>query len=392
MDRTAILAEARAAAGRAADIRRAIHRRPELGNREFETSALVEETLRELGWEISRPMGTSVVALLRGSRPGKTVAFRADMDALPIQEETGLPFASEIPGVMHACGHDLHTAGLLGAAMVLAGHRGELRGNVKLLFQPDEEGDGGATRMIAAGCLENPHVDAVFGAHVDPDLPTGCFGVKPGTAYAASAMFTVTIRGAGCHGASPHEGIDAVAIGAQVISAAQQIVSRRMAPTDATVITFGAFHAGTASNVIADKAELKGIIRTLPPENRARVCALFRETVEGVCAAMGAQAEVRLVESYPGVFNWPEAADQVAGIARRLLGPERVRIIDTPTTGTEDFGCFIRNVPGCFYWIGVANPEAGPSHPLHSARFSPDEAALEALIALHVGVAMDCLV
>ena len=391
MDRAAILAEARDAARRATEIRRTIHRHPELGNRELETSALVERTLMELGWAVSRPVGTSVTALLRGGEPGRTVAFRADMDALPIQEETGLPFASEIPGVMHACGHDLHTAGLLGAAMVLTRHRAELRGNVKLLFQPDEEGDGGAARMIAAGCLEDPHVDAVFGAHVDPDLPVGCFGVKPGAAYAASAMFSVTIHGAGCHGASPHAGIDAVAIGAQVISAVQQIVSRRMAPTDATVITFGAFHAGTAGNIIADRAELKGIIRTLPPENRARVCALFRETVEGVCAAMGARADVKIVESYPGVYNWPETADRAAGVARALLGPERVRIIDTPTTGTEDFGYFIRNISGCFYWIGVANPEIGPSHPLHSARFNPDEAALEALIALHVGVAMDYL-
>ena len=386
-----LLKEARAAADEAVALRRAIHRHPELGNQEFQTSALIERTLLAQGWEVSRPMGTAVVALLRGSQPGRTVAFRADMDALPIEEASGVPFKSEVPGAMHACGHDLHVAGLLGAARVLSRHREALRGNVKLLFQPDEEGNGGAQRMIAAGCLEAPRVDAVFGAHVDPDLPAGCFGIKYGKAYAASNMFTITIHGAGCHGASPDEGIDAVAIGAQVVGALQQIVSRRVAPTDSAVVTVGAFHAGTAGNVIADTAVLKGIIRTLGPETREKVCRLFRETVDGVCAAMGARAEIEIVESYPGVVNWPAESDLARGVAEELLGADRVRVLDAPTMGTEDFGCFIREIPGCFYMIGVRNPELGAVHPLHSPRFIADEAALPVLIAVHAGIALKYL-
>ena len=382
-----ILIQIPEAAARAVELRRAIHRWPELGWQEERTSSLVADTLIAMGWEVSRPVGTAVVGVLRGGAPGRTVALRADMDALPIQEDTGLPFASERPGVMHACGHDLHTAGLLGAAIVLTSLRDRLPGCIKLLFQPDEEGSGGAKPMIDAGVLEHPHVDAVFGAHVSPGLPAGWVGLKYGKAYAASDMFHVIIHGEGCHGASPQLGIDAVAVAAQVVTALQQIVSRRVSPTDSAVVTVGSLHAGTAGNVLADRAELKGILRTLGPEMRQRVRRQFTDTVEGVCRALGAQAEITLTESYPGVVNWDDMVDLTYDAARELCGAERVRIEDQPTMGTEDFGYFIQAVPGAFYHVGVGNPELGAVHPLHSPKFTADERSLETLIALHALVA-----
>lgn len=384
-----ILTQARAAAGEAIALRRAIHRRPELGSAEQETSALIVRTLEKLGWSVARPMGTSVVATLQSAQPGRTVALRADMDALRIREETGLDFQSEIPGVMHACGHDFHCAGLLGAAMVLSQHRDQICGSVKLLFQPDEEGSGGAERMIAAGCLEG--VDAVFGAHVDPDLPAGTVGFKYGKMYAASDVFRVIVHGEGCHGASPEAGIDAIAIGAQVVTAVQQIVSRRIAPTDSAVLTVGSFHAGTQANVVADRAEIEGILRTLGPETRSKVKRMFVETVEGVCTAMGARAEIHIRESYPGVVNDDGMVDFARNAAVRTLGEGAVALIDCPTMATEDFGYFTQAVPGAFYKIGVRNPAIGAVWPIHSPKFVADEAAMHALIAMHVAVVLGFL-
>ena len=375
-----------AAAKRAIALRREIHRNPELGNRENRTSALVADTLTALGWEVTRPVGTSVMATLRGAHPGRTVALRADMDALPIREATGLPFESAVDGVMHACGHDFHTAGLLGAAMLLTPEQPRLHGSIRLLFQPDEEGDGGAQRMIAAGCLKG--VDAVFGAHVDPDLPAGHIGVKYGKMYAASDMFRVVIHGASCHGASPDEGIDAIAVGAQVVTALQQIVSRRTSPTDSAVVTIGRFHAGSARNVVAEEAVLEGILRTLGPESRQRVRDQFRVTVSGVTAALGATPEVQIQESYPGVVNHDAMVDLVRDTAAALFGPGSVHVLERPTMGTEDFGYLIENVPGAFYKIGVRNPDIGAVHPIHSPRFIADDAAMANLIALHAGIVL----
>ena len=378
--------DCRVAAGLAVDLRHTIHRHPELGNAETETSALIVRVLKHLDWQVERPVGTAVSATLNGRYPGRTVAFRADMDALRIQEATELTYASEIPGVMHACGHDFHCAGLLGAAMVLRGWQDSLHGSVRLLFQPDEEGDGGAQRMIDAGCLQG--VDAVFGAHVDPDLPAGAIGLKYGKMYAASDVFRVIIHGESCHGASPDEGIDAIAIGAQVVTALQQVVSRRVAPTDSAVLTIGSFHAGAQGNVIADTAEIKGILRTLGPETRGKVKELFTRTVEGVCAAMGARAEIHIRESYPGVVNDDQMVDLARQTAAKLLGDERVILMDKPTMGTEDFGCMTQVVPGAFYKIGVRNPEIGAVHPIHSPKFIADDAAMVNLIALHAGIAL----
>lgn len=383
-----VLEMAKAVAPDAIRLRRQIHQHPELGNQEVKTADLVAETLNSLGIEVLRPVGTSVVGVLKGDQPGKTIALRADMDALPVQELADVPFKSENSGCMHACGHDFHTAGLLGAAMVLSRYRDRLKGNVKFFFQPDEEDNGGAQRMMAAGCMENPHVDAVIGAHVDPDLPAGYVGFKYGKAYAASDTFTVVIRGKGCHGASPQDGIDAIAIGAQVVSALQQIASRRVSPTDSAVVTVGAFHAGTAGNIIAPEATLKGILRTLGADMRINVRKWFADTVNGICSAMGAQADIQIRESYPGIVNWNEMVDFAKNVAEAAIGSDRVHVQDQPTMGTEDFGYFIQGVPGVYYKIGVGNPEIGAVHPIHSPLFIADEAAMAHLVGVHAAIAM----
>lgn len=383
-----VLEMAKAVAPDAIRLRRQIHRHPELGNQEMKTADLVAETLKSLGIEVSRPVGTSVVGVLKGAQPGKTIALRADMDALPVRELADVPFKSENPGCMHACGHDFHTAGLLGAAMVLSRYRDRLKGDVKFFFQPDEEDNGGAQRMMAAGCMENPHVDAVIGAHVDPDLPAGHVGFKYGKAYAASDTFTVVIRGKGCHGALPQDGIDAIAIGAQVVSALQQIASRRVSPTDSAVVTVGAFHAGTAGNIIAPEATLKGILRTLGTDMRINVRKWFTDTVNGICSAMGAQADIQIRESYPGIVNWNEMVDFAKNVAEVAIGSDRVHVQDQPTMGTEDFGYFIQDVPGVYYKIGVGNPEIGAVHPIHSPLFIADEAAMAHLVGVHAAIAM----
>ncbi len=376
------LQEARALTPWLLQLRRALHRRPEHGNREFQTSAYLCRTLEEIGLQPKRLLDTAVVAELRGSLPGPIVALRADMDALPIQEKTGLPFASEIPGMMHACGHDLHMAALLGAARLLSSHREALRGTVRFFFQPDEELDGGAQRMIEAGCMEG--VSMVFGAHVRPELPAGQVGIRYGDSYAASNPFTITIRGRSAHGAEPQNGADAIVAGAQIVTAMQTLVSRRMTPTSPAVITVGTFQAGSQCNILAGEAVLKGILRTFGEENREKLTRAMTDLVAGIAAAMDVEAQVDFTWGYPGVVNDPDATALVQRTAEALLGPERVTVLDRPVMTTEDFGYYLQKAPGCFYHIGVNSPA-----PLHSDRFCPDEGALPVAAALHSRVAWE---
>ncbi|MBR1845826.1 MAG: amidohydrolase, partial [Oscillospiraceae bacterium] len=284
-------------------IYRIIHQNPELGRQERETAVLVERTLTGLGWETSREADTGVVGLLRGGKPGRTAALRAELDALPIEEASSLLWSSQKPGVMHACGHDFHTAALLGAAHLLAARRAELEGNVKLFFQPDEEGDGGAERMIAAGCMEHPTVDAVFALHCDSGLDVGTVAAVPGRICAASNPFTVTLHGRGSHGAKPQEGDDVIVAAAQIIQAVQTISSRRTPPTEPVVVTIGTLHSGSAGNVLPTEARLRGIIRTMGGELRRQVTEQFRSIVQHTAKAMGVRAEIQIEESYPGVCN-----------------------------------------------------------------------------------------
>ncbi len=368
-----------------------LHQYPELGNQERQTAALVRRRLEELGIEYVPSAGTGTAALIRGGRPGKTVGFRADMDALPIIEETGLPYASRRPGVMHACGHDFHTAALLGAAQLLQERRESLAGHVKLFFQPDEEGDGGAERMIAAGCMENPAVDAMLCCHVESGIPAGTLSVRSGPICAASNPFTVTLRGRGTHGAKPHLGSDVIAAGAQLVTALQTISSRRTDPTEPVVVTVGSFHSGAAGNVLPEEAVLAGILRTMSGGARERVKEDLRAITAGIAAAMGVEAEVRITESYPCCANDPAVTELVRRAAAEILGPENVLEMGEPSLGADDFGYFANLVPSCYYYIGVGSADGSCAFPNHNPRFAADPAALPLAAAVAAQAAADFL-
>ena len=314
----ALLQEAKGLSPYLLDIYSRIHQNPELGRQEYKTQALVLAELKKMGIEAEPIADTGVVGIIRGGKPGKTVALRADMDALPIDENTDLPYKSQTPGVMHACGHDSHTTVLLGAAKILVARKEELQGNVKLFFQPNEEGDGGAERMIQAGCMENPHVDAVFFGHNTPDLPTGAVAVRSGSVNAASNSFTLTFRGKGTHGAAPHNGTDVIVAACQVVTALQTICSRRTSPTDSIVVTVGAFHAGKAGNVLPETARLDGMIRTLSPKTRQRAKADFRQIVGGIAASMGVEVDIDLREGYSATINDDTMTDLMRSSAAKL--------------------------------------------------------------------------
>ena len=361
------------------EVRRRIHACPELGNQEYKTAGLVEDYLRGCGIETSRPLPTAVVGVLRGGLPGTAAALRADMDALPIREATGVPYASRCPGVMHACGHDFHTTAALGAAKLLSQMRESLPGTVKFFFQPDEEGRGGAARMMEAGCMDAPEVTAVFGAHVDPNLPAGTIGVREGKFYAAADVFDVVIHGKSAHGAQPELGIDALYAAADTVCALHQLTARF--PDERTVLAIGTFSSGAARNIIADRAEFAGILRTLGPDARAAMKEALLRTIEETAARHGARAETAIRTSYPGVVNHAGAAALVRRTAAALLGDGRLADIQQPTMTTEDFGCFGARAPIAFYHIGV-----GGDYSLHTPGFLPPESLLPDAAALHAAV------
>lgn len=382
------LAEAAAIEADLIALRREIHRHPELGRREEQTARLVERELAALSIPSRRIAKTGVVGTLTGALPGATVALRADMDALPIQEQSGLSCASEVPGMMHACGHDLHTTALLGAARLLSAHRSELCGSVRFLFQPDEEGDGGAARMIAEGCMEG--VSAVFGAHVAPEYPCGTVGVRYGKAYAASNPFDIVLRGRSSHGAEPHLGTDAILAAGALVTAIQSLVSRRVSPLDSAVVSVGSLHAGTARNIIADEAHLSGIIRCFGPEMRSELTERLTAMAKAIAAAHGCEAEVRVQWGYSGIINDDAMTSRVQKSAESLLGAESVIVEPVPSLTTEDFGEFLACAPGSFWHIGAGHP-GKENPPLHNPRFNPDEGALKIAAALHAQTVMDYL-
>ena len=359
---------------RAVAIRREIHRHPELGFEEHNTQAIVERELDDLGIEHRRIAGTGVVGIVRGSLPGHVTGLRADMDALPILEDSGEPCASEIPGKMHACGHDAHTAMLLGAARTLQATRETLHGTVVLLFQPAEEGPGGALPMIEAGAMDDPKVEAVAMLHVDPRLRTGTIGITPGPVNAAADEFHVTIRGKGGHGAYPHKAIDAIPSAAATVLALQNIAARETDPLGSIVVTLGTIEGGYRNNVIADRVKLTGTIRTHDPAIREAAHAKVRRIVEGVSEAYGTRAEVEIMLGYPAVVNDPALSDAFAAYAREVAGiPVEV---PAPTMGGEDFAYFAQRAPGVLVRLGIFNEEIGSIHSGHSPQFRLDEGAI----------------
>lgn len=356
--------------------RRHIHQNPELGFQEFETSKLVAARLAELGVEDIRTgiATTGVTGLIRGTKPGtgKVVLLRADMDALPITEQNDVDYVSQIPGKMHACGHDAHTAGLLGAARILMGMRDQFSGTIKVLFQPAEEGGGGALVMINEGVLEDPKVDAAFGLHVDQGSPLGIISVRPGPAMASADRFKAVIKGKGGHGAHPHETIDPVAVGAQIVTALQTIVGREVDPTEPAVVTVGALIAGEAANVIPDTAELRGTLRSFNPEVREQLATRVEGITRGIATALRADVEYNHFPGYPSTVNNPEMTELVREVLAEIVGPDNV--INPPLQmGAEDFSYFLERVPGAFWFVGSQNVERGLTWGHHHPRFDIDE-------------------
>ena len=372
-------------------LRRSFHMQPELSMEEVRTVEIVEKILKSLGIKTKRVAGTGLVGLLEGNGPGKTVALRADMDALPLEDQKDVEYASQVSGKMHACGHDAHTASLLGAAMLLSKYKEHFSGNVKFLFQPAEENIGGALPMIKEGVMEDPKVDAVFGLHVAPEIESGKIGVHHGKFYAACDSIDVVIQGKECHGATPHNGIDAIVVGSQVVSALQSFVSRNVNPLDSVVVTIGKISGGHQRNIIADKLELSGTIRTLSPETREEARVRLPKLIQGVAESFGAQAEVQYILGLPCLINDNAMTDFVIQSATELLGKENVIEVKDANLGGEDFAYFLQEVPGSFYQLGVGNEIKGIIHPLHTCLFDIDEDALVIAVAMHAKIALDFL-
>ena len=367
--------------------RRHLHEHPELGFEEFETARFVAERLASLGVEDIRTEVnvTGVTGLITGtgSGPGgdRCVLVRADMDALPIQEENDVEYRSQNDGKMHACGHDAHTAMLLGVARVLMDRRDQFAGTVKVLFQPSEEaGEGGAKGMIEQGVLEDPHVDACLGLHVSSGLPTGRIEVMNGPKSAAADEFEITIQGQGGHGAYPHKSVDPVAVGAQIVVAMQTLVSRETDPIDRAVVSVCAFHSGEAFNVIPDTATLGGTVRTFDAETRDRMEARIRALAGGIAESMRASVSIRYRRGYPSVVNDPEMSDIVRAAAREAVGEDNLGEAK-PGMGAEDFSYFALERPSCFFNVGTGSPDKDSEWPHHHPRFDLDEDGMAAGIA-----------
>ena len=364
--------------------RRHLHEHPELGYQEVKTSRFVAERLHALGVEDIRTgiAQTGVTGLIRGTAAapdgGKVVLVRADMDALPILEENDVEYRSTHDGTMHACGHDAHTAMLLGLARVLLDRRDSFSGTVKLLFQPSEElPPGGAKPMIEAGVLEDPHVDAVFGLHVGQDQDLGTIGIRSGPAMAAADRFVVRIKGRGGHGARPQACVDPIAIGANIVTALQTIVSREIDPTKPAVVSTCAFLAGEAFNVIPDVAELRGTVRSFDPDVRQQLATRIEELVRGIGEAMRAEIDFTYTFGYPPTVNDPEMTQLVREVATGIVGADRVLDSDLKM-GAEDFSYFLEERPGCFFFVGTRNEERGLVWGHHHPRFDIDEEGMSA--------------
>ncbi|MEQ8757254.1 MAG: M20 family metallopeptidase [Coleofasciculus sp. G1-WW12-02] len=377
--------EIRALESQLVEWRRRLHQHPELGFTEHLTSAFVSQKLQE--WGIEHQTGiaqTGIVAIIKSDRTGPVLAIRADMDALPVQEENDVPYRSQHDGIMHACGHDGHTAIALGTAFYLSQHRQDFAGTVKFIFQPAEEGPGGAKPMIEAGVLKNPEVDAMIGLHLWNNLPLGTVGVRSGTLMAASERFQCKILGKGGHGAMPHQTLDAIVIGTQVVNALQTIVARNVDPIDSAVVTVGMFQAGTAFNVIADSAHISGTVRYFNPQLGGYFSQRIEQVIAGICQSHGAQYELDYQPLYPPVINDSQIAELVRSVAAEIVETPTGIVPECQTMGGEDMSFFLEAVPGCYFFLGSANPSKDLAYPHHHPRFDFDETVLAMGVELFV--------
>jgi amidohydrolase/hippurate hydrolase len=369
------------------ELRRTIHANPELAFEEHETSALVRATLDEIGVEYRSGVAqTGVVGTIRGADgSGRTVALRGDMDALPIHEETGLPFASRNAGKMHACGHDSHTTMALGAAMILAEMRDRLPGTVKILYQPSEEKlPGGAPFMIAEGALDG--VDAIFGQHVAPKVPAGQIGFYAGTMMASADEIYITIKGKGGHGAMPQLSVDPILAACELVTSLQKVISRTIDPFKPGVLTIGSIHGGSATNIIPNEVKLQGTLRAMDEEWRMNTHVEIEEIIKGICLANGTDYELEIRKGYPALDNDPWATQLAERAARELVGSENVYTTE-PMMGAEDFAYYLQKIPGTFWWIGAGTEEQGCVAGIHNSKFTIDEQILPIGSALMAWVA-----
>lgn len=356
--------------------RRDFHQHPELGMEEARTAEIVAARLSEFGLEVKTGLAkTGVVGLLKGGAPGKTLLLRADMDALPIQEENDAPYRSQNPGVMHACGHDGHTAILLGVARILAARRQDFSGQVKFIFQPAEEVFGGARPMIEQGVMLDPQVDAAFGLHIINPIPAGMVGVTTGPLMAGADWFQVKITGKGAHGAMPHEGADAVLMSAHAVTALQSLISKEVSADTPLIVHVGKINGGQAFNVVAETVEMEGTVRTMSETLQQSMPERMNRVLKGVTEALRGAHELAYEVGTPPLVNDAAMAELVRGEAAKVVGADKVTEVP-PVMGAEDFALFLKEVPGCFFFIGGWNPEKGLDGPHHNSRFDFDEEAL----------------
>jgi len=378
------------------EIRRDLHQHPELSNREFRTAGIVAEYLKGLGLSVQTGVAhTGVVGLLEGNRPGSTIAVRADMDALPIQEINAVPYRSRNEGVKHACGHDVHTTVGLGVAEVLSQIRAMLPGSVKFIFQPAEEGapageTGGAYLMLDEGVLENPPVESILGLHVMPTLDTGKLGYHAGPVWASNDAIEVVIHGRKTHGAYPHTGVDAILVASHVLQALQTFVNRSVDVRDPLLISFGVIQGGNQFNVIADEVRLLGMMRCLSPEIRRTAPARIEELVRGITGSFGASHSLKITPGAPVTMNHPEMVKRAVPVLETAVGKENV-LLQKPQMGAEDFACYAERVPGFYFMLGVRNESLGITEMLHTPRFDVDEACLSVGVHAMSSVVLECL-
>ena len=364
--------------------RRIIHQKPELAFKEEITSQFVSQKLQE--WGIEHQTGiakTGVVAIIKGNKKtqlnksnNRVLAIRADMDALPVQELNEVSYKSQHEGIMHACGHDGHTAVALGTAYYLQQHRDSFSGTVKIIFQPAEEGPGGAKPMIEAGVLKNPDVDAIIGLHLWNNLPVGTLGVRGGALMAAVESFRCTILGKGGHGAMPHQTVDSVVVAAQIVNSLQTIVSRNVSPIDSAVVTVGELHAGTKGNIIADTARMSGTVRYFNPEFKGFIQERLEQIIAGICQINNANYDLEYWGLYPPTINDVGIAELIKSVAEEVVETPLGIVPECQTMGGEDMSYFLQEVPGCYFFLGSANPEKDLAYPHHHPRFNFDETAL----------------